>query len=159
MRVMWGGEMNAKLTVELSEPKDGWIQLKLGSGEQELAVPVSYTPFDFLEEFGSAVAGYLEAHRPGVARLNCEPEEYDVFFEAAPRPSELRVKAVLYPKGRREKSVSEVVLLHEGDAKEIGRTIWRALRKLESQFDPQHWSHGYPTKIVEILGALTAVAR
>jgi len=151
--------MNAKLTIELSAPIGGWIQLRLGSGEQELAVPVSYTPFDFLEELGSAVVGFLEARRPGVARLNCEPEEYDLLFESAPRPGELRVKAVLYPKGQRTRSESEVVLLHEGDAMQIGRTIWRALRKLESRFDPHHWSHGFPSKIVERLGVLTAVAR
>lgn len=150
--------MSARFTIELSPAQNGWIELKLASRDQSLAVTVSYTPFDALEELGSAIAGFLEARRTGVARLNCEPEEYDVLFEPAPRAGELRVKAVRHPRGRREKHVSEVVLLHDGDAMAIGRTLWRALRAIESRFDRHHWSHGFPTKMVEILGTLTAVA-
>jgi hypothetical protein len=106
-------------------------------------------------ELADAVAAFLASGRQSVARLNCEPEEYELVFESGTRQGELRVKAVLYPQGRGTKSASEIVLVHEGEATQIGRTFWRALRKLESRFDSRHWSHGFPSQIVESLGALT----
>lgn len=55
--------MSAKLKVEFSPPRSGWIQLTLGSGDQELTIPGSYAPFDSLEEIASAVASFLEGGR------------------------------------------------------------------------------------------------
>jgi hypothetical protein len=151
--------MSAKLKVEFSPPRNGWIQLTLGSGDQGLTIPVSYTPFDSLEEIASAVASFLEGGRQAVARLNCEPEEYEVVFEPGARSRELRVRVVCYPRGRRARSAVEAALVHEGDAIQIGRTFWRAFRKLESRFDVHHWIHDFPSRTVRSLGSLTAGAR
>jgi hypothetical protein len=145
-----------KLKVEFSPPKNGWIRLTLGSGGQELIVPMSYTPFDSLNELASAAAAFLESGRESVARLNSEPEEYDVLFESGTVTNAQRVRVVHYRHGRRMKSDFEVVFVHEGDPLHIGRTLWRALRKLESGFDSHQWSHGFPTEMVRNLGALTA---
>lgn len=147
--------MTAKLSLDFSPPRHGWLKLALRSGDQDLLIPVSHVPFDSLQEIGGAVLAFLEGGRQGVAHINCEPEEYDLVFEEGPRPDALRVRVVHYPRGRRASS-PEVVLLHEGDAIQTGRTIWRAFRKLESQFVSEHWTHSFPLKLVGAIERLTA---
>ncbi len=147
--------MSGELSLDFSPPRQGWLQLSLRSGDQHLVIPVSHIPFDSLGELASAVAAFLEAGRQGVAHINCEPEEYDLMFESGTLPATLQVKGVHYPRGRRAGD-SEVVLLHEGDTIQTGRTIWWAFRKLESQFLPEHWTHPFPSKIVGGLERLTA---
>lgn len=148
---------STKLSVEFSPPKHGWIQLALKSGHQNLLIPVSHVPFDSLQELAVAVSAFLETGQQGVAHLNSEPEEYDVMFETGDRPSALLVKVVRYARGRRSSS-PEVVLHHEADAVQTGRTVWRAFRKLETQFVSEHWAHAFPAKLVAALDRLTATA-
>lgn len=147
--------LSTKLSVEFSPPRHGWIQLSLKSGDQNILIPVSYVPFDSLEELAAAVAAFLESGREGVARINSEPDEYDLVFEAGARPGALRLKVVHYPRGRRASS-PEVLLHDEGEAIQTGRSVWRAFRKLESRFVPDHWTHRFPSKIVADLDRLTA---
>lgn len=88
----------------------------------------------------SALLGFLESRRVGVARFNCEPEEYALVFEPGHDPGSLRLRINDW--------------FYEGEAREIGRTIWRALRRLESRFEPPYWAHEFPTKTVNQLLAL-----
>jgi hypothetical protein len=134
--------------VELSPPSIGWIELALRSGAAEVLIQVSHTPYDSLEEVAAAAASFLETGHVTVARLNCEPDQYDLVFEAS------RLRAVLYPGGRRTIASARDVLLHEGAPLVMARTFWRALRKLESQFEPEHWNHPFPSQAVERLGRL-----
>lgn len=149
--------MTTKLTIDFTAPKHGWLQLDLRSGDQKLHVSVSQTPFDSLEELASAVSAFLETGRQGLVRINCEPVEYDLLLEPGSRPSSLRVKAIYYPRGRRA-GAHEEVWRHESGAIQIGRTIWRAFRKLETRFASEHWIHAFPSKLVEGLDRLTVVA-
>jgi hypothetical protein len=150
--------MSAKLAVDFSAPKHGWIPLSFRRGEDELLLDVSHTPFDGLEELAGAAAAFLEARRHGIARLNAEPDEYDVMFEAGTDPGSLRVTALHSPR-RRRASGAVVVWVHEGAPIQIGRTLWRAFRKLESRFDSAQWAHRFPPGIVERLDQLTAQER
>jgi hypothetical protein len=135
--------MNTKLEIEFSPPRHGWMQVRLGN---ELQFTASHVPFDSLAELVNALSAFLESGRAGVARFNCEPEAYELSIEPGIAPGLLRLRA-----GSAREHWS-----HEGDAQKIGRTIWRALRKLESQFDPTHWTHGFPSRALETLGRLTS---
>ncbi len=148
---------SAKLVVEFSPPQHGWMQLELRAGDQHLHLSLSQVPFDSLQELVGAVSAFLETGRQGVAHLNGEPDEYEFVFEPGTRSGALRVGVVQYSRGRRADS-SAVLFDHQGDACEIGRTMWRAFRKLETQFVPEHWTHSFPLKSVQVLGRLTAKA-
>lgn len=67
-------------------------------------------------------------------------------FEPGTRPGELRLTGVLHARGRH--GSPQVVWGHEGDAAQIGRALWRAFRRLESQFSAADWPHSFPSKIV-----------
>lgn len=149
--------MTDKLIVTFAPPRDGWLQLELRSGVRALEACVSHTPFDSLEELASAVSGFLETGREGRARIHCEPDQYDLLFESGSRPRLLRVRALSFPRGRRTEAAEEV-WQHEAEAIHVGRTLWRAFRKLETQFDTEHWLHPFPSKIVDGLDRLTSCA-
>lgn len=62
---------------------------------------------------------YRLGHR--VLAIRSGPEQVDHMFETGDSADMLRLKVV---RG------AEVLLLHEGDALRVGRTIWRALGRL-----------------------------
>jgi hypothetical protein len=140
------------LGVEFSPPRNGWIELALRSGEAHVTIPLSHSPYDSLEEVAAAACSVLETGREAVARLNCEPDQYDLVFDGVAPASRLR--AVLLPAGRRTTSSARDVLLHEGASLATARIFWRALRKLESRFEAEHWNHPFPSRLVEDLGRL-----
>lgn len=139
------------LIFDFTPPRHGWIGLRLSSGDQAFSISASHVPFDSIAELASAVLGFLESGRNGVARFNGEPEEYEILFEPGSAPGALRV-TVLRGRGGR----GEEVWCHEAAATQLGRTIWRALRRVESRFTQDHWQHSFPSKLVARLGALTA---
>lgn len=122
------------LTIDFIPPRHGWMEVRLGN---EPAFIASHVPFDSLGELMSALLGFLESRRVGVARFNCEPEEYALAFEPGRAPGSLRLRMNDWS--------------YEGEARQIGRTIWRAMRRLESRFDREHWTHEFPRKNVERL--------
>lgn len=141
-----------KFTIEFTVPRHRWMPLVLRSGDDELILDASCTPFDSLAELASALLGFLESRRRGVAHFHCEPAIYDLVFEPAADSASLRLKVLLHWPGG---NGSDVVWLHEGDALQIGRTLWRALRGLESGFQCEHWNSAFPTKLVEALDRAT----
>ncbi len=153
--------MSDRLSVEFAPPTNGWFRVTLRSHDMELDDRVSYTPNDFLSELASALVAFLETRREGIARWSLESDGYDIVLEAGSVPSSLRVKVILSPDQHRDRprGASEVVLVHEGDALLIGRTFWRAFRRLESCFDEASWGRSFPSGIVAQLGRLTATGR
>ena len=150
--------MSDRLSVEFAPPLNGWLHVTLRSHDVELDDRVSYTPNDFLSELASALVAFLETRRQCVARWSLEPDGYDVLLEAGGVPSSLRVKVIVSPDQSedRPRGAPEVVLVHEGDALLVGRTFWRAFRRLESRFDHASWGRSFPSGIVAQLGRLTA---
>lgn len=151
--------MSDRLSVEFAPPINGWLHVTLRSHDMELDDRVSYTPNDFLSELASALVAFLETRREGIARWSLEPDGNDIVLEAGSVPSSLRVKVILSPDQHRDRGASEVVLVHEGDALLIGRTFWRAFRRLESCFDEASWGRSFPSGMVAQLGRLTATGR
>ena len=114
------------------------MEIRFGN---ELPFIASQVPFDSLEELTSALLGFLESRRVGLARFNCEPGEYALAFEPGLAPGSLRLRMNDWS--------------HEGEARQIGRIIWRAMRRLESRFEPAHWTHAFPTKnLIQLLALL-----
>lgn len=128
--------MSTKLTIEFTPPRHGWMEVALGI---ELRFVASHVPYDSLDELVSALLALLESGRSGVARFNGEPEEYVLSVERGGSPDSLRLRLNDWS--------------HEGEAREIARTIWRALRKLESRFAAEHWNHEFPARRLEQLHA------
>jgi hypothetical protein len=113
------------------------MEVRLGN---ELRFNASHVPFDSLGELTSALLRFLESRRVGIARFNCEPEEFALAFEPGRAPGSLRLRMNDWS--------------HECEARQIGLIIWRAMLRLESRFEPGHWMHEFPTKNVAQLRAL-----
>ncbi|MCU0699274.1 MAG: hypothetical protein MUC96_22440 [Myxococcaceae bacterium] len=147
--------MGSNFCIRLSAPRHGWLGLTLAVDERELDLIVSHTPYDSLAALTSAMVGVLEGNRPGLARFNCEPAEFELHVAPGARPEEARLTVVHFEGRGGNASRHEVVLVHEAHAVTLGRAVWRALRRLEGELEPPHWNHPFPTHTVERLGALT----
>ena len=141
------------LRVTLVAPLHGRAILRLRAGAREFEFPFSYTPDDSLERLVEVVDATLTERSDRVVTLHGGPQELDVHLLRTGSNTELR--AVLYADHRRQ-GIGEVVLLAEGEARGLARSVWRAMRDIEGSIGleeyARQWHHPYPTRAVALLG-------
>ncbi len=143
------------LTVGLVPPRHGWSELSLSDGRKDLVIVLSDVPFDSFGELTSALCGVMEGRPDGIARINSEPEVFELRFETGTGAEKVRLSVVRLDRVSGRPQHEEILFMHEGDPFALGRAFWRALRKIESQFDPAAWKHTFPAKELKLLGDLT----
>jgi len=129
------------------------MRFTLRSGEQHVELPISYTPYYSLLELTEVACSALEPGWRSVARLNTEPEEFEFVVEQRATAGTVRVS--LWSR-RARNAPRELVLQHDDDARLFARTMWRALRRLETVFDEQQWHWPFPRDAMSCLDTLSA---
>jgi hypothetical protein len=138
-------------SVTFSAPTHGWIDLSLCVGPERFVVAMSYTPFDSLGELASAVlAGVGSPASSGLARLNAEPDRFDVHVDPT-SSDEIEIRVLHVSRN----ATPSCVFSFRGPRQRVGRTWFRAFRSLHSRFEASHWQHPFPGKLVDALEVAT----
>jgi hypothetical protein len=125
------GEAARGLQVRFGGPSNGWLRLTVRAGESEVELTISYTPNDFLRELLLALLG------DGLdAVANSEPELYVCSFRLEADRVTFRIA---------EQRTGNVVFTFSGTREEVVVPFWRALRRLETEFVPDHWRRPFPS--------------
>jgi hypothetical protein len=122
---------------------------------QSLEAETSYTPFDSIRECVEALAAFLETGRASRAGFNCEPEQYDWRFCTGDAEHDAVFAAIHFRDHRRGLGLGTPVFNLSMNARQLGRRVWRALRRAQSELARQSWPHDFPVAAMVRLDELT----
>jgi len=104
-----------------------------------------------VESADAVVSGPCER----IVKFHEEPATVDFVMNRSSQGSAVTVRLVRYADHRRHLP-GDMILLLEVPALELGRSVWRALRQLESRSRATYerqWRHQFPAAMVELLGS------
>ena len=137
--------MTRDLAFAFGTPDSGWLPLRISSGDDEVAVNVSYTPNDFIEELVIAAVSVAEWEGSFSADLHEEPERKIITLTRVDETVTLRVE---------RPGDSRPILSFVGSPASVVLPIWRALRRLEADGRLSEWQRTFPSSAMQQLTEL-----
>lgn len=143
------------MRLDIEQPLNGWVKIRLTARGVRLEFDASYTPWDSIDVLARATAGLLAGVPQHVVVWNTEPVEYE--FRFAAEGDRTRLEVHKYPDRRRRQRRGEVpVAVVEGDTIGSARAIWRGLRRLQGTVSKEEfaaaWGYPFPASTVERIG-------
>jgi hypothetical protein len=143
--------LSSKLKVAFDAPHGGWMGLTIRADTRAIALQMSYTPFDSLDEIVGALHGLTTYDDRRSVRISEEPEVCELRFERNNGTMDLEVCR----RGSFQHRRRQMLLKTRGSTLEMCLPFWRALRSLQTGFSEKefefHWRRPFPTSEMDRL--------
>ena len=150
--------MSTKLNVAFDDPADGWIELKLRSGNAVINIVASYTPYDSFLDLINTLYNLSLYEAESKVIWNEEPVEYEMHFGRVGNVVSLDV--VEFPSHIRDLQQAATRFKASGTFEEVALPFWRALRDLQGRLSVEElrarWHRDFPVQEME---GLTSILR
>ncbi len=150
--------MRPHIRVRFGPASNGWLPVGIETATEHVSFVASYIPEDSLLTLIDALRGVLASDGAATVTWFPEPAEYAWIFTRSGPEACLTIRA--FPDHGRTPDAGRTVLTVQADRQGLVRSVWRALRRLETQADfAQQWQRPFPHDALAQLSAALSTSR